>query len=56
MTAARSAIVPPAPSDMRLEAAWGALRRVNAFGGPRRTEYGQFEGNSNVYAVVRYAF
>jgi hypothetical protein len=29
---------------------------VTAFGGPRRTEYGQFEGNSNLYAVVRYAF
>ena len=29
---------------------------VNVFGGPRRSDYGQFEGNSNVYAVVRYAF
>lgn len=29
---------------------------VNAFGGPRRTEFGQYEGNSNLYAVVRHAF
>jgi len=29
---------------------------VNLFGGPSRTEFGQFEGNSNLYAVVRYAF
>ena len=29
---------------------------LNVFGGPRRSEYGQFEGNSNLYAVVRYAF
>jgi hypothetical protein len=36
--------------------ALSATLGVNAFGGPRRTEYGQFEGNSNLYAVVRYAF
>ncbi|MBI2016499.1 MAG: hypothetical protein HYV94_03780 [Candidatus Rokubacteria bacterium] len=36
--------------------AFSATLGVNAFGGPRRTEYGQFEGNSNVYAVARYAF
>lgn len=29
---------------------------VNLFGGPRPTEFGQFEGNSNLYLVVRYAF
>ncbi len=29
---------------------------VNLFGGPRATEFGQFEGNSNLYLVVRYAF
>ena len=29
---------------------------VNAFGGPRRTEYGQFEGNTNLYVIARYAF
>jgi len=29
---------------------------ANFFGGPPRTEFGQFEENSNVYAVVRYAF
>lgn len=33
----------------------GALG-VNVFGGPRRTEFGQLEGNSNIYLVVRYAF
>lgn len=37
------------------DALWGALG-VNLFGGPRRAEFGQFEGNSNLYAVVRYAF
>ena len=37
------------------DALWGALG-VNLFGGPRRAEYGQFEGNSNLYVVVRYAF
>lgn len=37
------------------DALWGALG-VNLFGGPRRTEFGQFEENSNVYLVVRYAF
>ena len=37
------------------DALWGALG-VNLFGGPRRAEYGQFEGNSNLYLVVRYAF
>ncbi|MBI3029438.1 MAG: hypothetical protein HYY64_08015 [Candidatus Rokubacteria bacterium] len=37
------------------DALWAALG-VNLFGGPRRAEYGQFEGNSNLYAVVRYAF
>ena len=36
--------------------ALSATLGVNAFGGPRRTAYGQFEGNSNLYAVVRYAF
>ena len=36
--------------------ALSATLGVNVFGGPRRTEYGQFEGNSNLYAVVRYAF
>ena len=29
---------------------------LNLFGGPRRTEFGQFEGNANLYAVARYAF
>ncbi|MFQ5920369.1 MAG: hypothetical protein ACE5I4_10065, partial [Thermoplasmata archaeon] len=29
---------------------------LNLFGGPHRTEFGQFEGNSNVYLVLRYAF
>jgi hypothetical protein len=29
---------------------------VNVFGGPLRTEFGQYEGNSNLYAFVRYAF
>ena len=33
----------------------GALG-VNFFGGRRATEFGQFEGNSNLYLVVRYAF
>ena len=33
----------------------GALG-VNLFGGRRATEFGQFEGNSNLYLVVRYAF
>lgn len=33
----------------------GALG-VNLFGGPRRTEFGQFEENSNLYLVMRYAF
>jgi len=37
------------------DALWGALG-VNLFGGPRATEFGQFEGNSNLYLVVRYAF
>jgi hypothetical protein len=37
------------------DALWAALG-VNLFGGPRRTENGQFEGNSNLYVVVRYAF
>ncbi len=36
--------------------ALSATLGVNVFGGPRRTEYGQFDGNSNLYAVVRYAF
>lgn len=36
--------------------ALSATLGVNVFGGPRRTAYGQFEGNSNLYAVVRYAF
>jgi hypothetical protein len=29
---------------------------LNVFGGPRRSDYGQFEANSNLYTVVRYAF
>ncbi|MBI1847817.1 MAG: hypothetical protein HY294_08775 [Candidatus Rokubacteria bacterium] len=29
---------------------------LNVFRGPRRSEFGQFEGNSNVFAVVRYTF
>ncbi|MFQ5829723.1 MAG: hypothetical protein ACE5JD_11295 [Candidatus Methylomirabilia bacterium] len=29
---------------------------VNLFGGPSRTEFGQFAGNSNLYLVLRYAF
>ena len=37
------------------DALWAALG-VNLFGGPARTENGQFEGNSNLYLVVRYAF
>ncbi len=37
------------------DALWGALG-VNLFGGPARTENGQFEGNTNLYMVVRYAF
>ncbi len=37
------------------DALWAALG-VNLFGGPRRAEFGQFEGNSNLYTVVRYAF
>lgn len=37
------------------DALWGALG-VSLFGGPRRTEFGQFEGNSNLYLVMRYAF
>jgi hypothetical protein len=37
------------------DALWAALG-VNLFGGPTRTENGQFEGNSNLYLVVRYAF
>jgi hypothetical protein len=37
------------------DALWGTLG-LNLFGGPRRTEFGQFEGNSNLYLVVRYAF
>ncbi|OGK97909.1 MAG: hypothetical protein A3J45_03980 [Candidatus Rokubacteria bacterium RIFCSPHIGHO2_02_FULL_69_13] len=36
--------------------ALSATLGINAFGGPRRAEYGQFEGNSNLFAVVRYAF
>jgi hypothetical protein len=36
--------------------ALSATLGVNAFGGPRRTEYGQFESNSNLFVVVRYAF
>jgi hypothetical protein len=29
---------------------------LNLFGGPRQTEFGQSGDNSNLYAVVRYAF
>ncbi len=36
--------------------AWSATVGVNVFGGPPRSDYGQFEGNSNLFAVVRYAF
>jgi len=36
--------------------ALSATLGVNVFGGPRRSDYGQFEGNSNLYVVVRYAF
>ncbi|HET8577870.1 MAG TPA: hypothetical protein VFO18_12265 [Methylomirabilota bacterium] len=36
--------------------ALSATLGVNFFGGPRRSDYGQFEGNSNLYVVVRYAF
>ena len=28
----------------------------NFFGGPPSSPYGQFKGDSNVHAVVRYAF
>jgi hypothetical protein len=37
------------------DALWGALG-VNLFGGPQPTEFGQFEADSNLYVVVRYAF
>ncbi len=37
------------------DAVWGALG-INLFGGPPATEFGQFEGNSNLYLVARYAF
>jgi hypothetical protein len=37
------------------DALWVALG-VNLFGGPRRTDLGQWEGNSSLYAVARYAF
>jgi len=29
---------------------------LNVFGGPRRSDYRQFEANSTLYTVVRYAF
>jgi len=35
--------------------ALSATLGVNLFVGPRATDFGQFEGNSNVYLVVRYA-
>lgn len=34
---------------------WAAVA-TNLFGGPRRTEFGQFEGNSILHVVIRYAF
>ena len=37
------------------DAVSGALG-ANLFGGPRATEFGQFDGNSNLDLVVRYAF
>jgi hypothetical protein len=36
--------------------AWSATLGVNLFCGPRRTEFGQFADDSNVYVVARYAF
>lgn len=36
------------------DALWAALG-VNLFLGPRATDFGQFEGNSNVYLILRYA-
>jgi hypothetical protein len=36
--------------------AWSATLGVNVFDGPRRSDYGQFEGNSDLFAVLRYAF
>ncbi|MBI2528159.1 MAG: hypothetical protein HYV93_19535 [Candidatus Rokubacteria bacterium] len=36
--------------------ALSAALGLNVFGGPRRSDYGQFEANSNLYTVVRYAF
>jgi hypothetical protein len=35
--------------------ALSAALGVNLFLGPRATEFGQFEGNSNLYLIVRYA-
>ena len=40
----------------QLTDALSATVGVNVFGGPRRSDYGQFEANSNVFMVVRYAF
>lgn len=37
------------------DALWVAVG-TNLFGGPDRTEFGQFQGNSNLYVVARYAF
>ncbi|MBI4561795.1 MAG: hypothetical protein HY724_07090 [Candidatus Rokubacteria bacterium] len=37
------------------DALWGALG-ANLFGGPEPTEFGQFEGDSSLYVVARYAF
>ncbi|MBI3596275.1 MAG: hypothetical protein HY203_03870 [Nitrospirae bacterium] len=37
------------------DAVWVALG-INLFGGPLATEFGQFEGNSNLYLMARYAF
>ena len=36
--------------------ALSATLGLNVFGGPRRSDYGQFEANSNLYTVLRYAF
>ncbi len=36
--------------------ALSATLGLNVFGGPRRSDYGQFEANSNLYTVIRYAF
>lgn len=40
----------------QLTDALSATVGVSAFGGPHRTDVGQFQDNSNLHAVVRYAF